>query len=159
MNIYEVDYFEKELDVLANQNDGEIPEEKMQELIELQTKSIQQIEKLCRYIKHLEYFRDTARAEEARIHDLRLKSEKKLDQIKKYLIPFVEKRGRFDAGTFQLSVRHSESIQTDDDFFDRRFIEVKFSESIKKNELKQALKSGEEIAGARIEKRVNLVLK
>jgi hypothetical protein len=159
MNIYEVISLEKQIEEIAKNNEGEIPEDKFKELIEAQTKSITQIEKLCRYIRHLELFSDTCKAEENRINSLRIKSEKRLENIKKYLIPFVAKKGKFDAGTFNLSIRKSSSVEIDKNFKNLDWGDITEKYTADKKLIKKALQNGSEISGAKLIEKENLQIK
>ncbi len=159
MNIYDVATLERELEIIAQNNEGEIPEEKFQELIEAQTKSVEQIDKLCQFIRHLETGIDACKAEENRISEMRKRAENRISSIKKYLTPFVHARGKITAGTFTLSTRKTETLELEKNFYHPIFSEK--VEVIKNNkaEIKKAIKNGVEITGARIEEHNNLQIK
>lgn len=159
MNIYDIVAIERQLEAIAEANEGEIPEEKLMELVEAQTKSVEQIDKLCRYMRHMEMGADACTAEVIRIEAMRDKAKNRIASIKKYLTPFVAKRGKMTIGTFTLSVRKSESVELDDQFFNANFSRV--VETVKPNRkmIKEALKEGLKIKGARLVDKQNLQLK
>jgi hypothetical protein len=159
MNIYDVQEIELQIDRIAESNDGEIPEDLLQELIIAQTSSIVQVEKLCRYIKHLEAFDTMADMEIARISNLKARANNRMASIKKYLTPFVKERGKFDAGTFRLSTRKSTRVEVDQGFNDPAYMVEKTSVSPDKVKIKDALTSGTQLPGARLVESDNLQIK
>ena len=159
MNIYDVSIIENEIEFIAQNNDGEVPEEKFQELIEAQTKSVEQIDRLCQYIKFLEMGIDNCKAEEKRISEMRKKADNKIESIKKYLLPFFEKKGKLSAGTFTLSTRKSESVELADDFFNPVYSQLVQTYIHNKADIKQAIKNGIEVPGAQIIENQNLQIK
>lgn len=159
MSIYDVAVIEKEIERIAEQNQGEIPEEKLRDLVEAQTKSLESIEKLCRYIRHLEMFEETCKNEERRIKELREKSVKRLESVKKYLTPFVKGKGKFDSGTFRLSIRKSEQIILPEDFTNPKYCDMVVIYKPDKKKIKDDLKKGEIIPGAELKEIDNLQIK
>lgn len=159
MNIYEVTALEKEIERIAYENQGEIPEDKLQELVEAQTKSMAQIEKLCGYIRHIEIFIDTCKAEKNRINDLQKGAEKRLKSIKRYLAPYVKSKGGFDAGPHKLSIRASESVVLAEDFKHPQYVRVVEEVKPDKKLIKADLKKGIWIEGASLIKNDNLQIK
>jgi thiamine phosphate synthase YjbQ (UPF0047 family) len=159
MNIYEITEIENQIEKIAIENDGEIPDGLLQQLVEKQTESLVQIEKLCKYIRHLELFQEKAKEEESRIKSIRKQAENRISNIKKYLTPYVYKNNKIEAGIFKLSIRQSTSVVLADDFNDARFITVVQETKINKNDIKKAIKNGEEIKGAILMKHENLQIK
>jgi hypothetical protein len=159
MNLYEIVSLENYIEEIAAQNDGEIPEELFRELVEAQTKSLESIDKLCRYIRHLEQFVENAKEEKRRISELQTRAENRVESIKKYLTPYVENRGSFDAGTFHLSVIKSESIQLSDNFNDPEYYEQIISWKPDKKKIKEAIKSGKFVQGAYLLTKQNTQIK
>lgn len=159
MNIYDVDQIEHELEVIAKANEGEIPEEKFQELVEAQTKSIDTVDRMCKYIRHLEMYSDTCKSEAARIKGLKERADKRIESIKKYMSPFVQKKGKFTAGIFTLSMRKSTSVELDDGFFNATYCKVIETVKADKPLIKKMLKNGVKIKGARLVDKQNLQMK
>jgi len=159
MNIYDVTDMENQIERIAQANEGEIPEEMIKELVELQMKSIATINGLCKYIKSIDLFSDACKSEENRIADLRKRAEKRKESIIKYLTPYVARDGNVNAGTFKLSVRTSERVEVDDNFNHVDYTYIEELLKVDKIKIKKDLKSGLEIPGARIVKHDNLQIK
>ena len=161
MNLYEITALENQIEIIAEQNDGEIPEELFQELVEKQTESLVQIENLCKYIRHLELGIDMCKSEIDRINKMKEKANKRIEGIKKYLTPYIAKQGKIEAGTFILSIRKSESVN----IINEQKIPLKYFDTIpeslqvNKKIIKEAIKSGKDISGAELEKKNNLQIK
>ena len=162
MNIYETLELENEIDLIAKNNDGEIPEDKMESLIVSQTNSLVQLEKLCKYIAYLEYFAESCKQEENRISSARRKAENRVESIKKWITPYVLSKGKVSAGTFSLTTRQSKGLIVKDEsvipenYFEHKIIEQKI---LNKSQLKKDIDSGSIIPGAMIEIRENLQIK
>jgi hypothetical protein len=159
MNIYDCDSIEKQIEFSAMTSDGEISEDLLKQLVETQTKSIEQIDKLLRYVRHLQLFSENCRQEKTRISELQNRADRRIDSIKKYLTPYVESRGKVDAGVFSLSTRKSESIELDDNFNDPEYSTQIISWNPDKKKIKEAIKSGKVIQGARLMQNINLQIK
>jgi hypothetical protein len=161
INLYEVVTLENQIEHIAEQNDGEIPEELLRQLVEAQTQSLQQVENLVKYIRHLELGISMCKSEEERISTMRKKAEKRIESIKEYLTPYIAKEGKIEAGTFKLSVRKSDKVIIDNEgYINSKYMTI-VPESYKpdKNLIKQDLKSGVAINGVHLEIIDNLQIK
>lgn len=159
MNLYNVMDLENQIEYIAEHNEGEIPEEKLQELIEAQTQSIVQVENLCKYIRHLELGIEVCRAEENRIATMRKRAENRIENIKKYLTPYVQHEGNVEAGTFKLSIRKSKHVEVVPGFNDLTYCNVKEIVTPDKTAIKKAIESGIVIEGAKLVEQGNLQIK
>jgi hypothetical protein len=161
INLYEVVALENQIEHIAEQNDGEIPEELLKQLVEAQTQSLQQVENLVKYIRHLDLGISMCKDEENRIKTMREKAEKRIESIKKYLTPYVAKEGKIEIGTFKLSIRKSESVGINNENYIpiEYMIEVPTYLKPDKNLIKKDLKVGKEIPGAWLEFHDNLQIK
>lgn len=161
MNLYEIAQIENEIETIAAENDGEIPEELLGRYIETQAKTVEKVGGIVRYIKHLEFFIDQAKAEKARINELQKKAEARIDSIKKYMTPLLVEHygGKLDVDTFVLATRKSEAVELEEGFYHPEYCEAVVSYKADKKKIKEALEAGQEIPGARIDKRVNLSIK
>lgn len=159
MNIYDVTQIELEIDRIAEANEGEIPDELLMELVAKQTESLVQIEKLCRYIRHLEAFGEMCDAEIDRIGRLKTGATNRMKSIKRYLTPYVVARGKFDAGTFRLSTRKSTRVDIDDSFSIPEFMKETVTVTPDKAKIKDAILGGAMLPGARIIESDNLQIK
>jgi hypothetical protein len=159
MNIYDVVEIESLIDRIAEANEGEIPDALLMELVAKQTESLVQIEKLCRYIKHLESFEEICDSEMVRIGKLKAQADNRMKSIRRYLTPYVVARGKFDAGTFKLSTRKSSRVDIDADFNEPEFMVEKITHSPDKAKIKDAIMAGSMIPGARLVESDNLQIK
>ena len=162
-NLYEVMSLENELELIARDNDGEISGEKLKELVEAQTKSLDKIEGLCKYIRNIELYMESCKSEVDRINKLKDRAENKLKSIKKYMTPYVKKQGKLTAGTFKLSTRPSEKVNTDNfdmsDPDNHYYMITQITSQPDKNIIKKDLKSGIDVDGAFLESFDNLQIK
>jgi hypothetical protein len=164
MNVYECTALIEQIDALAAQNDGVLTEEQMEQIVKAQTQSIQQLGKLCGFMKHLEHGIDACKAEEARIANMRKVASNRLASVKKWLMPYIEKEGKRTVGTFTLSTRKSESVELAENFAelhkeDGTLLTTKTVVTPNKANIKAALKDGAKIEGARLVQRNSLQLK
>ena len=169
LSIYECSQIINEIETIAYLNDGEIPEEAIQELVEAQTTSIVKLKGLCGFMKHLEHGIALCEQEEERIAKMRKVAANRLESVKGYLLPYLVAKGKpVDVGTFKLSTRKSEAVAVNDEYFaswlnetqDKNYIrEIPARWEVDKAAVKAALKEGKEIQGCTIEKRVSVQLK
>jgi len=165
LTLYECSHIIDEIENIAALNEGEIPEDAIQKLVEAQTTSIVKLKGLCGFMKHLEHGMALCKQEEERIAKMRKVASNRLESIKGYLLPYLVAQGRpVDVGTFKLSTRKSEAVGVDMDYFEPeksegycRYIPEKWEPD--KALIKAALKEGKQIQGCSIEKRVGVVLK
>ena len=161
MNIYDELMIEKQIEEIAAKNEGEIPEEAFNALVQAQTQSIEQIESLFKDIRKLEFCVDNCKSEEQRISQIRKRSENRMESIKKYLTPYIVEKGKTSAGTFVLSIRKSNKvIIINQDLIPAEYMQI-IPESVVpiKDEIKKAIKSGIEVGGAEIQEFDNLQIK
>jgi len=159
MGIYDVTKIEQEIERVASEHEGEIPQELLQELVEAEMKSMESIEKMCRYVRHLEQFVTTCKDEKERINTLQKQAETRLDNVKKYMQPYVSNRGKFNVGTFKLSTRKSEFVVLSANFNDQEYCKEIIEIKPDKKRIKEALKSGTVIKGATLMSKENLQIK
>lgn len=160
LKLYDCLELEKEITALAEQNGGELTDEQLQQLVLAQTTSLQKLGNLCGFMRSLELGIDACRAEEARIAEMRKRAENRLKNIKNWLVPFVAEKGRVQVGTFVLSTRKSEAVKLVDGFNVAGFMrEVPARLEPDKDKIKEALKAGERIEGAELERRTSLQIK
>lgn len=160
-NLYDVIALENQIEHIAELNEGEIPDELMQELVAEQCKSVQQIENLCKYIRNLDLGIEMCNTEIERITKMKDKAGKRIENIKKYITPYIARQGKVIAGTFTLSTRKSESVSiTCEQNIPMRYMNV-IPEYYKpdKKAIKEAIKNGEMVSGAELQENDNLVIK
>lgn len=150
MNLYDVISIENAIEKIAVDQEGELTPEQWDALVNAQLSGIEQTKKLVSYVRHLEQFIEDAKEEKTRINDLQKRAENRIENIKKYVLPYIEQRGPIDAGTFKLSVRKSSRVDIDDNFNNPDYCEQIISYKPDKNKIKDAIKSGSNIPGARL---------
>ena len=159
MNIYECSAIIKQVDELALMNDGEIPEEMLEKLVEANT-GIEKLPDLLGFVKYLEHGMASCEVEEARIRSMREKAGKRRDGILKYLTPYVVEHGKQNIGTFKLSIRKSKKVVLDEWFDDNpEYSTTKTTTAPDKKKIAEALKAGKQIAGAKLITNQNLQFK
>jgi hypothetical protein len=159
LKLYECLEIERQVNELAEQNEGVIPDEQLQQLILAQTTSLAKIENLCKWFKTAEGFFDLCDKEIDRIKALKEAGQRRVDAAKKFLTPYVQEKGKINAGTFELSVRKSEAVVVSDLFNNDKYMVTKTTFAPDKKKIKEALKAGQELGGAHIETRFNLQVK
>lgn len=119
LTIYECADIMREVEDLAAQNGGEVPDDQLERLVQAQTTSMVKLGNLCGFLKFVEHTIDLCKQEEQRLADKRKHAEKRLESIEKFLVPFVaryreEKGHPLTVGTFTLSTRHSKTVEIDE---------------------------------------------
>lgn len=156
MSIYDETELEREIEALG----GEVDESSIEALIVAQTNSLQSLERMLKYVSHLEYFQENAKQEIERIREKSERAKKIVDNIKKYITPYVESKGKLDVGTFTLSTRKSESVIVDNaNDLPSQYKNVTISETPNKIKIKEDLKDGLYIQGARLEEKRSVQIK
>ncbi len=157
--IYNVSVIENKIERIAADNDGEIPDELLKELVEAQTKSLDSVENMVKYVRHLELGIVACKAEEQRIKDMRDKADRRIKSIKIYLTPFIKEKKKLDVGTFKLSTRPSVKVIVPDNWTNPAYMTEKTTFKLNKIALKADLKAGKKIPGASLASYDNLQIK
>jgi ABC-type Fe3+-hydroxamate transport system substrate-binding protein len=159
LTLYDCDELIKLVEAQAEKNEGELSESDWQLLVDAQTRSIEKLGKLVNYISLLDRFCDTADTEIDRIRQRKQMAKNRLESIKKYLIPYVQEKGRVTIGTYQLSIRNSEGVVLADGFNNPQYCNTITTINPDKQKIKESIKSGIEVQGAVLEKRISLQVK
>lgn len=161
MSIYEDVLVAQELiDDCYDKMTGEVLEEQEQAAIKLKEEVLSQgLEVLCKVRANYKADVDALKLEEKRLSDKRKTIENKVGRLEEYIYN-IHKLGGLDktkAGTFTVSTRKSESVVLDDDFENKDYGSYEFKAD--KKLIKEAIKSGIEISGAKIVVNDNLQIK
>jgi hypothetical protein len=159
LSIYDCSELIKLVEAQAEQSEGELSESDWQLLVDAQTKSMEKLGKLVNYMALLDRFCDTADTEIDRIRSRKQMAKNRLESIKKYLIPYVQEKGRVTVGTHQLSIRKSEGVVLAEGFDNPQYCNTVTTISPDKQKIKESIKAGIEVFGAILETRQNLVVK
>lgn len=135
--------------------------EKLQEQVQYMLNN--KTENIIKFIKSLEYDNDIRKQEEERLKKLRKRDEKKIDNIKKYVLMNMQKIGTKSIKTSigNLSIRKSTSTLINEKEIekDSRYWRVETRDCFDKNEIKKLLQAGEQIKGATLIENENINIK
>lgn len=158
-NICEV---EQLLDTVYDLETGEIDEDKERELLQLREQIILSgLEKLCNLRGNKAAYIKALKEEEDRINAKRKTEEKKLTSLDDYILLIHQKSGQQKsiAGSWTVSTRKSTQVILDDDFNNENFQVIKEVKTVDKAAIKEALKNGEDVDGAKLVTNYNLQIK
>jgi len=154
-----------ELNEIINQiieNGGEVTPEIEGALMikeeELSTKSV----KYGYVVKALEYDVNIIDDEIKRLSQIKKVRQNAIERLKNVLSITMQSFNipEIDTPTMKINFRKSSSLEiTDEDLIPKKFITVKQSTTIRKEDIKKAIKEGEQIEGARIVENQNLQIK
>ena len=160
MNLYKIEALQQELEAIAEANEGLIPEDKLKELVEAQTKTMYQTEDMLKLVKDMEVFEAMASNEIERIRTKQQRSKNIRERIKKYLIPWVKIQGKIDIGTFTVSTRRSSAVVIDDiTRVPAMYLREKTTYEPNKEDIKKLLVKGGAIDGVTLEERESLQIR
>jgi len=120
---------------------------------QLQQKSIGYLE----VIKKKEEYNSLIDAEIKRLQALKKQSNNTIGFLKENLLKAVKTFGNYEVGLSKFGTRKSSSVEVEDvNSLPKEYKVVTVTERADKKKLKEALKSGKEIEGVRIEEHLNL---
>jgi hypothetical protein len=159
MNIYNTQQLEQQIEEIAINNDGEIPEELFKLLVESETKTEEQVENLINYIVELKYNVENLQSEKMRIDHKKQVAQNKIDNIEKYLLDYVENKGKMTVGSFTVTTRKSKKVILSSDFYNLDYGVDKTTFQADKKLIKQALDNNEVITGAELQENKKISIK
>lgn len=120
-------------------------------------------ENIIKYVKMLEYNNNIRKQEEARLKKLRDRDDKKIENIKKYVLMNMKKMNSSNIKTSigNISITHSTSTEIDKSIIpkDERYWTVETTDKFDKKIIKKLIKDGEEIQGAYLVNNENISIK
>ena len=162
-NLYEINevllYALARADVEAIEYDGEITEATAEELDRLEMNREDKIQNTALYIKNIAAEIAMIKAEEKNLKERRVSLEKTGERISEWLKSNLrgEKRA---SGNFKISYRKSQAVEVSNvDLLPARFVTKKMTVMPIKTDIKKAILSGEEINGAVVIEKSNMVVK
>jgi hypothetical protein len=161
LSIYDCQELIRLVDEKANEESGEVSEPDMQLIVDAHTQSIELLNKMVGYMGYLGRFCDNAISEIDRIEERYRAAKNRLDNIKRYLLPYVKnKGGKVTVGTHQLSIRKSKAVVIADGFDNPMYSRiVPETKEPDKKKIKESIESGIEVKGAILENRESLQVK
>ncbi len=158
MTLYEInDLIVKAIELGFDPETGEILDSSALDQLEMARN--EKIENICLFIKDLNAEAKALKEEEAAMKARRTASEKKADSLKDYLQQMLAGE-KFKTARCAVSYRKSDGVVvSDQNALPDEYIRRKVIEEPDKVALKEALKAGEEIPGAFLESRQNMILK
>lgn len=161
LSIYECDAILEELAMEAEKNNGEIPEEVFEQIVKLNTQSIEKMGNLVGFMSFCGNYSAMCKAEEARIAAKRKIVENRLQSVKKYLTPYIIEHGKQTVGTHTLSLRKSEAVVLEPEFNNKDYGDDVVTFKPDKKKIKAFLKDNPALTiwGATLEKKQNLQFK
>lgn len=163
MSLYTID-----MDILNVLENGEVNEETGEytvdetALAELKVDRVAKVDNILRYMKNLEAEADAIKAEIATQQSRLKHRENVLSRLKEIIRQSMERNGetKLQLPIADLSLRKSETTVIDDEeALPDKFFNVTITAKPDKKRIKEALKAGEEVAGAHIEVKQNLQVK
>lgn len=134
--------------------DIDLPDDEREQIISDTMEGLGEDEKFNGYgkvIRQLESDVEQLKGEIKRMTEQKKRIEDSIDRMKDSLDTYmtVKNTDKIDTGLFRFSYRATEKVIINDDaLLEPRFIRQKITEEADKTAIKQALKSGEEVAGA-----------
>lgn len=132
------------------------------ELKDLEVERDIKIENTGLFIKNLDAEITALKAEEKRLAERRKAKENKLNWTKRFLEEFLKVEGemKFETARVKMSFRKSESVAiADENLIPDKYIKTEIIKNPIKNDIKKALKTGQEVPGAELIVNMNLQVK
>ena len=126
------------------------------ELDALEISRDEKIENIALWIKNLKAEAEAVKKQKEAFYQREKALSNKADRLKDYLGSFLNNE-KWKSDKVVLSWRRSESVEVEDGFNDERFIT--YEPKISKTGIKEALKNGEEVPGAKIVEKQSLQIK
>jgi len=165
MKLYEINQAIEELlsSEVVDLETGEVLDvDSFEDLKQLELERDLKIEGIGLYLKNIESEVSALKAEEKKLADRRKVKENKFNNLKSFLSDYLstEDLKKFETAKLKLSFRKSESTSiTDESKLPEKFIKTEVITSPLKNDIKKALKSGEDVPGAELVESQNLQIK
>lgn len=154
MNLFELNQAVRDFELEIDEETGEILNADALDFLELERDT--KIENIALWIKNLKAEAEAVKKQKEAFYQREKALTNKAERLKEYLANNLMGE-KFKTDRVVLSWRKSQAVEVDDNFSDERFI--KYEPKISKSEIKDALKSGEVIEGARLIENNSLQIK
>ena len=164
MNLYELNQnFNNLVSVLENTEDENIKELIKNSMDQLALETNEKIENIIKYIKNLEAEAEALEKESKRLNDRKIRTLKKVDNLKGYLKDFTNTLDskKYNTGIFNISIRkNAAAIIIDNEFLvPDEFCKTEIIRKVDKIALKEKLKAGEVIEGVKLQQSESIIIK
>lgn len=152
-SLYEID---QRILALVDEETGEITD--FEQLDKLQLERELKIENLALWVKNLKSDEESYKAEKQAFEERQRQAKQKRERIEHYLSEVLNGT-KFKTAKVECSFRKSQRVEVDDVFsLPEDFLKYKDPEA-DKTAIKEAIKAGKEVAGARLVNTLNLQIK
>lgn len=156
-SLYDIDMAIKEFEFEIDEATGEILN--ADDLDNLQMAREQKIENIGLYFKSVLAEAEMVKAEAKNLTERYKRLENKAESLKKYLA-YALQGEKFSTPRLAVSYRKSESVEIGQNFvYDKKWCEVSTTYKPDKKKIKEAIKSGKKVAGAKIVEKQNISVK
>lgn len=156
-SLYDIDMAIKEFEFEIDEETGEILN--ADDLDNLQMAREQKIENIGLYFKSVLAEAEMVKAEAKNLTERYKRLENKAESLKKYLA-YALQGEKFSTPRLAVSYRKSESVEIGQDFvYNKKWCDVQTTYKPDKKKIKDAIKSGKKVAGAKIVEKQNISVK
>ena len=156
-SLYEIDKAIMDFEFEIDEETGEILN--ADELDNLKIERTQKVENIGLYYKSILAEAEMVKAEANNLTERYKRLENKAESLKKYLA-YALQGEKFSTPRLAVSYRKSESVEIGQDFvYDNKWCEVSTTYKPDKKKIKDAIKSGKEVAGAKLIEKQNISVK
>lgn len=148
-----------EIQKIAADNDGVIPDEQIEALVAAQTQAVAKLHNLCNFLKLLEAKEEICKERIAEIKETAGRAKSVRERVSGYLAQWVEAQGKtYHCDEYELKTRKSTQTFVPEGFDDAMFcnIEMKRVVTVDKKRVKEALEAGETVPGCELIHKLNL---
>ena len=158
MALYDID--RRIDDFLRYAEDMELSEDEIRDTLDsLMMDRAEKIDNIACYYKDLIAFAESVRIEEVKLRDKRQAVEIRAERLKSYLDRALA-GNRFESARVKVTYRKSEQVVVEDlDKLGKQFLRIKQTIEPDKSLIKEAIKTGAEVEGARLEVKNNISVK
>jgi hypothetical protein len=158
MSLYEIETKIAMIMADIEMNDGEIDEATEKLLDQLDQEETRKVDDLLAAIRNYEAQATAANNEAKFFKDVEKRASHAAESIEKYLLKTLGHDRKMNTRFGKLSFRQSEAVEIEGDI-PAQFIRVEIKESPDKKMIKETIKEGGEVAGAKLVKNYSLSLK
>ena len=158
MTLYEID--RRIDDFLCYAEDMELSEDEIKDTLDsLMMDRTEKIDNIACYYKNLAAEAEAIKLEEVKLRDRRQAIDNKADRVKAYLDRALA-GNRFESARVKVTYRKSEQVVVEDlEKLGKQFLRIKQTVEPNKGLIKEVIKTGAEVEGARLEVKNNISVK